>query len=72
MQNAPVFPPYSETVKKLKEYIASFIDKDPSLATKNDPWDWLKVEGFNAEELNPSLFQMQVALSAAIYEHKNK
>ncbi len=56
---------YASTAEKLKDRILALIPDHPEILELEDAWGLFKVEGFKSDDLEPSLFQAQWALSAA-------
>ena len=59
---------YSDTADELVSRILKLIPDHPELITMDDPWKLFKVDGFNCNDLGPSLYQASWALSKAQQE----
>jgi hypothetical protein len=56
---------YAATADVLVERITALIPEHPEILTMNSAWDLFKVEGFNCNDIGPSLFQASWALKKA-------
>jgi hypothetical protein len=55
---------YNDTANKLADRIVASVPREKLLAM-TDPWELFKVDGFNCDDLGPSLFQASWALREA-------
>lgn len=56
---------YEATANELSDRIYALIPSHPEIMTLESPFDLFKVEGFNCDDLQPSLAQAGAALAHA-------
>jgi len=56
---------YAETADSLTLRIVALIPSHPEILELTSPWGLFKVEGFECADLQPTMFQADVALSKA-------
>jgi hypothetical protein len=60
---------YSSTAECLKDRILSLIPDNPDILKIDSAWDLFKINDFNCDDLQPSAFQAQWALTKAKQEY---
>jgi hypothetical protein len=62
---------YEGIANELKDRILELIPKRPEIMNIDDPFALLKIDGFNCDDLNPSLFQVGWALQSAKAKYRD-
>ncbi len=63
---------YTDTANALKDKILAIIPDHPEILDMDEPGGLFKIEGFDCNDLAPSLFQAQWALGRAKMEWKER
>ena len=66
----PIEAAYSATADELMKRILTLIPSHPEIMTIESPFDLFKIDGFNCDDLGPSLAQAGWALIKARKIHK--
>jgi len=63
---------YVEVADTLTDRILKLIPDNPSILDMDDAWGLFKVEGFESNDLQPSLYQASFALAKAKQLYKER
>ena len=63
---------YYDTANELQDRIEKLIPTHPEILDMEDPWGLFDVDGFECEDLQPSLMQASFALSKAKQTYAKK